>query len=418
MRSFRWNKQGQFVVVAALIIAAFTLFLVLSISKINLNTQDLSYEPVQELVLGLASDFDRCLTYALSLATHEYNETGSMEEAIAAGNIFITKWINSTLSSYSNLGLEIVLNASETGATDIEWGIDWNSSSGISYVYTSFNLNINAYGFRGWTSYSTKTVWLNILEWNASTNTIEFQIMQSKEEGFEPIPSLTPEDVQVKVCTLQGQNMIVGIGNLTYLGYGRYRLTFGADSEEVVGVTLTAVTPEDNIVVSVRTGGEWSSIYLSSAGQGLGQEQLVPASQFQGRNGFVTTPVSHGQEVVDVYSVQTDRNITIPPQIQMKLFFEPSTNSSGNINITVALGFQFENETYWIGNDTKQIVAGLHPYKFTINATSGEYPEEYGERVVPEGSIFILRIVAISEEGFGSIKLHYGPKYLSRIKLS
>ena len=418
MRSFRWNKQGQFVVVAALIIAAFTLFLVLSISKINLNTQDLSYKPVQELVLGLASDFDRCLTYALSLATHEYNETGSMEEAITTGNIFITKWINSTLSSYSNLGLEIVLNASETGATDIEWGIDWNSSSGISYVYTSFNLNINAYGFRGWTSYSTKTVWLNILEWNASTNTIEFQIMQSKEEGFEPIPSLTPEDVQVKVYTLQRQNMIVGIGNLTYLGYGRYRLTFGADSEEVVGVTLTAVTPEDNIVVSARTGGEWSSIYLSSAGQGLGQEQLVPASQLQGRNGFVTTPVSHGQEVVDVYSVQTDRNITIPPQIQMKLFFEPSTNSSGNINITVALGFQFENETYWIGNDTKQIVAGLHPYKFTINATSGEYPEEYGERVIPEGSVFILRIVAISEGGFGSIKLHYGPKYLSRIKLS
>ena len=418
MRGFRRNKHGQFVVIAALIIAVFTLFLVLSISKIGLNTQDLSYEPVQELVLGLTSDFDRCLTHALSVATHEYNETGSIEEAAAAGNNFIAKWVNSTISSYSNLGLEIILNASEAGATNIVWGIDWDSRAGVSYAYTSFSLNINAYGFKGWTSYSTKIVWLNIFKWNASTNTIEFQIMQSEEEGFEPIPNLTPEDIQVKVYTLQTQNMIVDIGNLTYLGYGRYRLTFGAGSKEVVSITLTVVTPEDNIMVSARTGGEWSSIYLSSIGQGLGQEQLVPASQFQGRNGFITTPVSHGQEIVEIYSIPTDRNITLPAEIKMKLFFEPSTNNTENINVTVALGFQFENETYWIGNDTKQITAGLHPYIFTIDAREGDYPEGYRERVVPKGSVFILKIVAFSEQGFGSIKLRYGPKYLSRIILS
>jgi len=260
MKSFRRNNRGQLVIIATLIMIVFTLSLVLSISKIGLSVQELKYEPFQEIVLGITSDFDRCLTQALSLATQKYSETGSLEEAEAEGNSFIAKWVNATLAAYSNLGLEIVMNASDYGGTDVLWVMDWGSSAGVSYAYTQFSLNISAYGFRGWTTYSAKTVWLNITQWdidlNSSTVTLEFQVLQSGAGGLQSIPNLTPENIQVKLDTIQAQNVLVDIGNLTYLGYGNYNMTFGVESTDIKNITLIVTTPSD-IVVSASTSGEW-----------------------------------------------------------------------------------------------------------------------------------------------------------------
>jgi hypothetical protein len=404
----RWSKCGQFIIIAALIIATFTLTLVLSISQISLTRQELSYEPVQELVLGLASDFDRCLTRALSIATHRYNETGSLEKAKAAGDSFIMKWVNSTLISYSNLGLQIVINATGEGGTDIAWIIDWSSSTGISYVYTRFNLNIEAYGFRGWASRSMKIVWLNITDWNINistspaTVTLEFQLMQSKREAFEPILGLAPENVQVEVDTIQAN-----VTDLTYLGSGIYRVKFEADSIGVK-IILTITTPEDFILVSACTDTEWEAIYLSREGKGLGKEIiLAPISRLQSENGFATPVESHGREVLEVNSIPTTKNITLGDRIQVKLFLDQSKSRPGNINITVEFGFKYGDETHWLGSDTERFI-GEKAYIFEIPAGDGE---------IPEGSILILKVTVTSDKGFGSIRILYGPNYPSQIVL-
>ena len=403
MKRLRWGKCGQFIIIAALVIATFTLTLVLSISQISLIRQELSYEPVQELILGLTSDFDRCLTRALSIATQRYNETGSLEKARVAGDSFIMKWVNSTLISYSNLGLQIVLNATEEGGTDIAWIIDWSSSAGISYVYTRFSLNVEAYGFRGWASSSMKVVWLNITNWGISTSlatvTLEFQLMQSKREAFEPILGLAPENVQVKVDTIQAD-----VTSLTYLGGGIYRVEFKADS---IGekITLIITTPEDFILVSACTDTEWGVVYLSKEGKGLGKEILTPISQ--SRSGFATPVGSHGHEVLEVNSTPTTKNIILGDHIQVKLFLEQSKSQPGNINITVEFGFKYEDEIHWLGSDTERFI-GEKAYIFDIPTGGGE---------IPEGSILILKVTVTSDKGLGSIRILYGPNHPSQIVL-
>jgi len=408
VKRLRWSICGQFIIIAALIIATFTLTLVLSISQISLTRRELSYEPVQELVLGLTSDFDRCLTRALSIATRKYNETGSLEKAKVAGEGFIMKWVNSTLISYSNLGLQIILNATGEGGTDIAWIIDWSSSAGISYVYTRFSLNIEAYGFRGWTSRSMKIIWLNITNWgidistSPATATLEFQLMQSKREAFEPILGLAPENVQVKVDTIQAN-----VTNLTYLGGGIYRVKFEADSISVK-IILIVTTPEDFILVSACTDTEWGAVYLSTEGKGLGKEiLLVPISQLQSESGFATPVGSHGREVLEVNSTPTTKNITLGDLIQVKLFLDQSTSRPGNINVTVEFGFKYGDETYWLGSDTERFI-GEKAYVFDIPAGDGE---------IPKDSILILRVTVTSDKGFGSIRILYGPNHPSQIVL-
>ncbi|MCD6470017.1 hypothetical protein J7L29_04380 [Candidatus Bathyarchaeota archaeon] len=423
MKSFRRNNRGQLVIIATLIMIVFTLSLVLSISKIGLSVQELKYEPFQEIVLGITSDFDRCLTRALSLATQKYSETGSLEEAEAEGNSFLAKWVNATLAAYSNLGLEIVMNASDYGGTDVLWVMDWGSSAGVSYAYTQFSLNISAYGFKGWTTYSAKTVWLNITQWdpdfNSSTVTLEFQVLQSEAGGLHPVPNLTPEKIQVKLDTIQAQNVLVDVENLTYSGYGSYSVTFGIESTDIKNITLTVTTPGD-IVVSASTSGEWKSLYLTTDQEG--NAILVPISQFDPtdrgkieKHGHLTLP--HFD--INISSVvPTDRDINLSSYISIKLFLgKTGEDNPHEVNVEVSLGFQYGDEIYWIGEDTNQVSAGLHPYIFTINAENGEYPEGYGARVIPKGSVLILRIRANFEGGSGRIFIYYGGDDPSRIVL-
>ena len=236
------------------------------------------------------------------------------------------------------------------------------------------------------------------------------------------MPNLTSEDIQVILNTIQAQNVLVDVGNLTYLGYGSYNMTFGVESTDVKNITLTVTTPS-GITVSASTSGEWKSLYLTSQ---EGEVILVPISQFDPtqfkphKKYFVITPSSRGQSVREIQSISLNRSITLQETIAVKLFFEFEGGEGGkNVSVTVELVFQYEGETYWIGNDTKLICRGggpPNPYIFTINTEDGEYPEGYGTRVIPKNSIFILRITAISDSGF-NMKIHYGPQSLSQIVL-
>lgn len=422
MRSFRRNTKGQLVIIAALIMVMFTIALAYSISQISLGMQELRYEPFQEIVLNIASDFDRCLRQALKTATQEYNKTGNLAAAIAKGNMFIARWVNSTLASYSNLGLEMAMNASDYGATDARWEIDWGSSVGVSYVYTKFGLNVDAYSLEGWKSFTVKHVWLKIerysIDYNTSMVTLDFQVMQSGSGGLEPISNLKPNDIHVVIAINnagQAESISINDVGLTRLGNGRYEITFEAPSTAISGITLKVTTPEDGIIVSACINTEWNNIYLTNVGQGIGKETLVPLSQFNfnGRNGFVTTPISNGQEVVEVESIPTTQNITLQQSISVRLFLEPTKKV--NVLFNVTFGFRFNGTTYWIGSGATT-VSDSGTYIFNIDNGNAEYPAGC-EGIIPEGSFLILKMAAIADKVGGSVKVWYGPDYLSVIRL-
>lgn len=255
MKSFRGNNRGQFVVIAALLIAALTLSVALSVHQIYLHRQQLRYEPVEELVLGLTSDLDRCLTHSLSIATQVYhgNRSLGLQPAISRGENFIFKWVRSVRASYAHLGINVTLSA--PSLTNVKWTIDWNNPRGISHVYTQFNLDIDAYGFKGWVGRSSKFVSLEILD--VQNTTVQFRIRQGSLSDLSPIPNLTPESLFETRIHIDDHFWAsypeLEVTKLTYLGDGVYTATFNhAVNTYTKGVELTVNTPEDNIVVSAR----------------------------------------------------------------------------------------------------------------------------------------------------------------------
>jgi len=410
MRSFRRNRQGQLVIIATLIMVVFTLALVSSISQISLSMQELRYEPFQETALSIASDFDRCLTQALRIATHVYNETKNQEEAKAAGNNFIAKWVNSTISSYSNLGLQIAMNASEgEGTTDVLWIIDWDSYVGWSYIYSRFYLNISAYGFEGWRANTIRFVRLGIYDFkiNASTNTVTicFQLVQGKKEDMEElVAGLKSENLQVIVDTDLSQNTLAEVENLTYLGGGAYSISFNVDSTIVRNITLTVVTPEEGIIVSANTNNEWSTLYLSN------NLTLLFYPEASENNKWLR---GKGPKVVFNKSGETKRfesnsviniSLPIPDEVEAILYF--SKNGQGEANVTVTLSFNNGTE-YTFGNSTLTINEdGPYVFKFYKENLKDETGQPVELDYVPEGSRLFLEVTVYFENSVGSVHLY------------
>jgi hypothetical protein len=427
MGNHRQSRKGQLVIIAALIILILMLALVLSISRINLSIQELEYEPVQETVLGITSDFDRCLTYALSLATHRYNAAGrSLGEASQAGNEFIMKWIDAALNSYPNLGLNVTILNPQSGATDIAWLMDWDSRVGVSCVFAEFRLDVDAYGFKGWMSRSLTAVFLDILmdliDTNRSIVTVEFQIMERKSESFEPIPNLAIENLTLTLDLILDRKIPVNITSLTHQGNGIYIINGSYISKdsiqplEILGVTLTVETPGDNILVSASTSGdEWRNIYLAE------NELVTEPPYIPYGNMFLNPTLSYGQPYRIAVSGNATHNITLSQTIIGTLWLAPTSKS---VQLNVTIGFTYNSTDYIIGYDIINATSKvLQPYYLLFNAMRGNYPEGY-YLCIPEGSkIFIdITLLQSNPPGVGSIKIYFGYNqkgalYLSGIRL-
>jgi len=424
MRSHRQSRKGQLVIIAALIILILMLTLVLSISRINLSIQELEYEPVQEIVLGITSDFDRCLTYALSLATHRYNITGgSLEEASQVGNEFIMKWIDATLNSYSNLGLNVTILNPQSGATDIAWLMDWDSRVGVSCVFAEFRLDVDAYGFKGWMSRSLTAVFLNIMRDlidNRSIVIVEFQIIERKSGSFEPISNLTVEDLRLTLDLVLDMKIPVNITSLTYQGNGIYIINGSYTPKdsiqptEISGVTLSVITPDDNVLVSASTSSdEWRNIFLAENGL------VTEAPYIPHGNMFLNPTLSHGQPCRIAISGNTTENITLKETIFGTLWLAPTKS----VQLNVTIGFTYNSIDYIIGYDIITATSkALQPYYLVFDAKQGKYPEGYYLRI-PEGSKIFIDITLIQSDppGVGSIKIYFGynqkgASYLSGIR--
>jgi len=275
MRKLARNIRGQFVVGAALIIAILTLAVALSIYQVSLHRQQLVYEPVKELVLGITSDLDRALTFALGNASQEYYKTGSEDWAGAQGYGFISMWVRSILASYSHLGVKMNMsvptNSTQGGLRDVLFHFDWGQRVGLSYVYTKFDLDVDAYGFKGWVGESKKFVGLTIFPESMRLNEsgplgstiLNFHV----QDNEYPIPNLTPDSLEIYAHITRDVWFPANITSLSYLGGGNYTVEFSPRiNEYTLGVVLTVVTPEDRIYVSAYS---YRDVFISVTLQSL-----------------------------------------------------------------------------------------------------------------------------------------------------
>lgn len=267
MKRLKKNARGQFVVIAALLIALLTFSVALSVHQVNLHRQQLRYEPVEELVLGLTSDLERALTHALGEASQEFNASGASDpvSADAEGKRFISKWTRSMLQSYSHLSMEV---SPPTSLFYFDWGSrripeKVNQSQGLSWAYTLFDVDIVAYGFMGGIEWKEKLVNLKIEK--PVQNTLRFRLFQDDE----PIPNLTVDDLILNVLGNDGW-VVATVTSLEYLGAGNYIITFTPEIlESIPGVELLVVTPEDQIYVQASYGG-WEERQATISLDGMG----------------------------------------------------------------------------------------------------------------------------------------------------
>ncbi|MBS7653207.1 hypothetical protein KEJ13_08775 [Candidatus Bathyarchaeota archaeon] len=257
------SRRGQFVIIAALLISLLTLSLSLSIHRLSLHRQQFIHQPVEELVLGLSSDLDRCLAHALGRASEKYYETGSNQLAGEEGRTFISKWVKSVIASYSSLGVGLTMNSSSgiAGKINVDFNLEWGRERGLSQVYTEFRLDIESYGFKGWVGHSGKYVKLdlypNLLKisegaWDEPGNTsLVFRLVEGKDVEEKPIPNLSTENIKVWV-NLTRFTMVQGnITSLRYLGMGQYNVTFTPKvNNNTMGVSLMVITPGDRVYVA------------------------------------------------------------------------------------------------------------------------------------------------------------------------
>ncbi|MEM0253078.1 MAG: hypothetical protein QXK78_00720 [Candidatus Bathyarchaeia archaeon] len=249
IKKLKDNTRGQFVVVTSLLIAIVTLSLAFSVYHLNLHRRQLQYQPVEELVLGITSDLERCLTHALSVTTQNYYYGKSMETSIKEGYNFILKWARSVIASYSDLGVRMKIS-------DVEWNIEWGELRGISQVWAKLELNIEAYNYGGWVGRASKFVSIEIYPESIRTSVqgtiLRFKILQGTLSRYQPITNLTPESLdKTRIEKEDFSWTYPEVTDLTYLGDGVYEVQFNETINPFTyGVELTVPTPVDNIIVS------------------------------------------------------------------------------------------------------------------------------------------------------------------------
>ncbi|MEM2960882.1 MAG: hypothetical protein QXU67_04695, partial [Candidatus Bathyarchaeia archaeon] len=260
MRRILKNKQGQFVIALAIVMSIIILSAAFSIYQMNIQRQQLKYEPAKEIALAITSDLERALAVALSFTSQKYdpyNSTGN-NEAISKGLNLIFKWMRSVAAAYSHLGAKMNISVPENGqggGTSVVFNLDWDGNPGMSYLYTVFELDVDAYGFEGWTGRAQKTVLLTIfsetMEIVNETEGLAALKFNLRDNG-KPVPNLTLDLLSIYAHKNGRLWIPATIKSLKYLGGGNYTVEFSPINKYSLGVILKAVTPQENIVVSAR----------------------------------------------------------------------------------------------------------------------------------------------------------------------
>lgn len=265
----RGVRRGQYVIVASLLLGFVVMATSLVLYRGMMTRPALAYRALKENLLSITSDLDRALSHSLCLASREFQLTGSRGSARAQGCAFISTWVRSVLVAYSNLGLEMELDALEEGYTDVVFVFDWNEDVGISYASSRFRVNIAGYGFAGWVGDRIRAVMLTIdrnsitSDASSGLSTVSFQVV---EEMDGVLPNLSAEDVSISVHVCEGLWVPASSVGLVYNGGGNYTVVFTPRVNEAThGLVLVVTTPDDGITVSAHhLGVEHSQVQVGS----------------------------------------------------------------------------------------------------------------------------------------------------------
>ena len=418
MRKLIRNNKGQFVIIAALLIAALTLATVISIHEININRQSIVYKPVNEFLLGTTSDMNRALTVALANYTDGIanNKTSIVEAnytAYRTASQFMTTWKESVLTSYSSYGIRINPDYDMTPRFEIgPWNgtTPWANSTTFSFAYIPYGFDVDSYGFKGWVGATIKYVKLQIFSETVETNpttgstSLIFQLTQSdvSENYSTPIPDLpsSPDNAAFRIgaynANSQSFTPMAGPSTLIYLGGGNYNVTFNQAIDPIHnGVRLDLATPKDEIWISALSyndiSGELGTYYVSynsSSGQNsflTNSPDLPPLSK-------VNPDLSHGHPSTNITSSNPMPSIVTSSTIYVTFALQVKSGGQQSFQtILIQLGFNYNGAYYSIGNATFNAmgVCGNPPPAFYT------VPISVQPQAIPAGSQIVLTITLV-----------------------
>ncbi|MBS7604970.1 MAG: hypothetical protein QXR84_06515 [Candidatus Bathyarchaeia archaeon] len=447
MGGFRSGRRGQFVVLAAVIVAAFMFSLIVTVNQISVIRQEVSYEPVDELVLAVTSDFERCLIRALAIATQNYSETWNLSLAKMAGEELIEEWKKALPESYGGLGLNILLASENVSDRGIGWEITWDRENGGSMIYTTFAMEIGRYGLKGLVVTIPMAVFLNIQNVSinssggGSTLAINFQVSLSDGRGNAiPIPDLTENSLKLFINrTAYGSN----ITDFEYLGQGKYRAVFNLEEENLVveSVTLLVVTRDGIRVAATKnlqrvgdggssggggTSGDggssggggvsndenWRVIYISPwVEEGRLKREFFTLKLDPGEPEQITPPLNNPNDKRSGNTTETTPALYLGENVSILLYARyTKKGKEEGINVKVTLGFyDADGAFHGIGEETVRIYksADFRVYKITFQPNV---------QMIPEGSRITLIFERVDNNSGGTLQILCG-QFFSRIEL-
>lgn len=417
VHKFRHNNKGQFVIIAALLIATLTLATAFSIHEINVHRQSIAYRPVDEFLLGTTSDMNRALTYGLKTFTTYLENNTADQNATQHALEFMGQWNKSILMAYSSYGLR--LNAPFGSSFESTWNGSVSENPGYSLARLTYDFDVDSYGFIGWAGITYKYVQLQIL--NAYRNRLDFQITQSiiGQTNAMPVSSLpnNPNSAMFKIFNYTSQSLITSEPSLNYIGNGGYYATFTpALNLTSRDFRLDIATPEDGIWVSAhwRPGSMGRIFYLWSdtrneQTQNGSLTQILPYNSSK-----LNAPLSFGQINFTLpLSYLLKDNLTLGSTTDVRLYL---TSSQAAPEMTITVGFNFGGSPYTLGSAVIRNIPRMKPSSppiletCVINIVTIQFPDQ----TIPAGSIVWLNIFIPGYNG--RLTIYYGQPYLSQIQ--
>jgi len=410
------DKKGQFIVIGAIVIAAFMFALILTMSQMNVRRQVLVPEPVDEVVLAVASDFERSLQAAFARASQLYLESylegKDVTEAQQLLNSELQRWLEAISSAYSGYGLRIAL-ASGYGS-NFYGEFYWSGNPGISRVYATFEMDVESYGFRGLALTKFISLRLNISEVKVNsteggaTITTEFKADENIGEGRSLTPSIKGVEAIVGGTRIDSDDI-----ELSYLGQGVYSARFNVGSPNVEEITL-AVTTEDNIVVAAKKRlpheaqdlNEWRTFFLTPRKvviEGNRKVDYFYLSRNPTKPSEITPQISYGHPSRTGVSDETlPSSLSIGP-VNITLY---ARVTSKDISLNVTLGYETDGLQI-IGSKTITVAKSNNYILYTIAIET---------RMTISGRLVLILERIDEEPGGGTLHILTGQEY-SRIEL-
>ncbi len=433
------EKRGQFVIIAALLIAALTLATTISIHEINIHRQSITYRPVDQFLLGTTSDMSRVLASSLANYTDGIINGNLTEvDASSAASLSVSAWKESLFNSYSSYGIRM------KDPLLPNWDYLWNGTTSYSLSDITYDVDVDSYGFKGWIGRSFKYVQLQIfpdsITNDSASSSFNFTIKESaiNENTTVPITGL-PQNPDLQLFRVGRYNSSQPFEpadevSLQYYGNGNYRATFNQQVDNSThGIRLDLATPIDKIWVSanhfdsVRDGedgggddeggdaesdGDWSTLHLIS-GNILQPNYLYTPDQSH----FYTPPLNRGHP-----SVEAGTSIPTPTIVTARLInvtvYLSSTPPKAAKTLNMTLGFTYNSTYYPIGSAIVQVSGKcIQSYSASINAGEGSWVTGFGVRTIPPNSVIQLQLTVSFDGPSGSGKIYVDGDTPSQINL-